>query len=131
MLQQEVVERMVADPGTPQYGRLSVMLQYRFRPLRLLGVPPSAFRPPPQVHSAVVRLVPRAPEELGALDFGLFSGVVARAFSTRRKMLRNSLSDFISAADMSFLGIDSTRRAETFPAEAFVTIANWLARRSG
>jgi 16S rRNA (adenine1518-N6/adenine1519-N6)-dimethyltransferase len=130
MLQQEVVERMIASPATPEYGRLSVMLQYRFRLERLLVVPPAAFRPQPQVHSAVVRLVPRPAEELDVVDEALFSGVVARAFSTRRKTIRNSLSEFISAAELSDLGIDPARRAETFPAAAFVTIANWIARQS-
>jgi 16S rRNA (adenine1518-N6/adenine1519-N6)-dimethyltransferase len=131
MLQREVVERMVANPAKPEYGRLSVMLQYRFRLERLLAVPPAAFQPRPQVSSAVVRLVPRPAEELGAVDAALFSRVVARAFSTRRKTIRNSLSEFISAADMSDLGIDPARRAETFPPAAFVTIANAIARRSG
>ena len=106
------------------------MLQYRFRLERLFEVPPSAFRPPPKVHSAVVRLVPRAAEELGALDDALFSGVVTRAFSTRRKTLRNALSGFISRP-ICRLGMDSTRRAETFPAATFVTIANRIARRPG
>lgn len=130
MLQQEVVERMIANPSQPEYGRLSVMLQYRFRIERLLAVSPAAFRPRPKVHSAVVRLVPRPAGELECLDEALLSKVVAKAFSMRRKIIRNSLSGLISAAEMTELGIEPGRRAETFAVATFVTIANWIARRS-
>lgn len=129
MLQQEVVERMIANPSEPEYGRLSVMLQYRFRIERLFAVSPAAFRPQPKVHSAVVRLIPRPASELECLDEALLSKVVRKAFSMRRKTVRNSLSDFISAADLSGLGIEPGRRAETFSVATFVTIANWIARR--
>jgi 16S rRNA (adenine1518-N6/adenine1519-N6)-dimethyltransferase len=127
MLQQEVVQRMVANPSEPEYGRLSVMLQYRFRAERLFGVSPEAFRPPPKVHSAVIRLVPRPASELEAWDETVFSKVVAKAFSMRRKTIRNALADLISASELSGLGIEPGRRAETFPVAAFVTIANRLA----
>jgi 16S rRNA (adenine1518-N6/adenine1519-N6)-dimethyltransferase len=130
MLQQEVVERMVANPAEPEYGRLSVMLQYRFRIERLFAVPPAAFRPPPKVHSAVVRLVPRPRTELECFDEAVLSKVVRKAFSMRRKTVRNSLSELISAADMSGLGIEPGRRAETFSVATFVTIANWVAKQS-
>jgi len=130
MLQQEVVDRMVANPAEPEYGRLSVMLQYRFRIERLFTVPPAAFRPPPKIHSAVVRLVPRPPSDLECLDEALLAKVVRKAFSMRRKTVRNSLSELISAADMSGLGIEPGRRAETFSVATFVTIANWVARKS-
>jgi 16S rRNA (adenine1518-N6/adenine1519-N6)-dimethyltransferase len=129
MLQQEVVDRMIANPSEPEYGRLSVMLQYRFRVERLFAVPPAAFRPQPKIHSAVVRLVPRPKSELECVDEALFSRVVRKAFSMRRKTVRNSLSEFVSAADMSGLGIEPGRRAETFSVATFVTIANWIARR--
>jgi len=124
MLQQEVVDRMVAGPSEPEYGRLSVMLQYRFRLERLFAVGPEAFRPPPKVHSAVVRLVPRAIPELQALDEAEFSRVVAKAFSMRRKTLRNALSGIVSEANLLELGIDPGARAEALPVAAFVTIAN-------
>ena len=130
MLQQEVVERMIAGPSVPEYGRLSVMLQYRFQAERLFEVPPAAFRPRPKVHSAVVRLVPRPKSELDCLDEALLSKLVARAFSMRRKTVRNALSAFISAAEISALGIEPGRRAETFPVATFVTIVNWIARRA-
>jgi 16S rRNA (adenine1518-N6/adenine1519-N6)-dimethyltransferase len=129
MLQHEVVERMVAAPSEAEYGRLSVMLQYRFRMNRLFTVAPGSFRPAPKVKSAVVRLVPRPAQELEALDEAVFSRIVARAFSMRRKTLRNSLADFISAAELAHLGIDPGLRAEALPVAAYVTISNWLGER--
>ena len=129
MLQHEVVERMIAEPSGPEYGRLSVMLQYRFRLERLFSVPPGSFRPPPKVHSAVVRLVPRPLSELDALNEAGFSKVVAQAFSMRRKTLRNNLSGLISASELDELGIDPGERAQTLSVAAFVTIANRVGQR--
>jgi len=128
MLQQEVVDRMVAKPSESEYGRLSVMLQYRFRLERLFDVPPACFRPEPKVHSAVVRLLPRPMDQLDASSEGGLSQLVARAFSMRRKTLKNTLSGLISAAELVELGIDPGRRAQELPVAAFVTIANHLAR---
>lgn len=128
MLQQEVVDRMVAKPSDPEYGRLSVMLQYRFGLERLFTVAPGAFRPSPKVHSAFVRLIPRPFSELRALNELGFAKVVAQAFSMRRKTLRNALYGMISASDLAALGIDPGVRAETLPVAAFVTIANWVAQ---
>lgn len=127
MLQREVVDRMVARPSGPEYGRLSVMLQYRFRIERLFEVPPHAFRPKPKVDSAVVRLVPRPADELKAQSESGLSRVVARAFSMRRKMLRNTLADVISASELEEIGIDPGRRAQELEVAAFVTISNRLA----
>jgi 16S rRNA (adenine1518-N6/adenine1519-N6)-dimethyltransferase len=129
MLQHEVVERMIAKPAKSEYGRLSVMLQYRFRLERLFSVPPGSFRPPPKVHSAVVRLVPRPLSELDALNETGFSKVVAQAFSMRRKTLRNNLSGLISATELHELGVDPGERAQTLSVAAFVTIANRVAQR--
>jgi 16S rRNA (adenine1518-N6/adenine1519-N6)-dimethyltransferase len=129
MLQHEVVERMIAQPSEPEYGRLSVSLQYRFRLERLFTVAPGSFRPSPKVHSAVVRLVPRPSTELDALNEAGFSGIVAQAFSMRRKTLRNTLSGLISATDLAELGIDPGKRAQNLPVAAFVTIANRLTQR--
>ncbi|MGB5081757.1 MAG: 16S rRNA (adenine(1518)-N(6)/adenine(1519)-N(6))-dimethyltransferase RsmA [Burkholderiales bacterium] len=128
MLQQEVVERMVAKPSGPEYGRLSVMLQYRFHLERLFTVAPEAFRPPPKVRSAVVRLVPRPILELEAQDEAEFSAVVTRAFSMRRKTLRNALADLLSESELRELGIDPGARAEALPVAAYVTIANRVPR---
>lgn len=128
MLQQEVVDRMVAEPAHPEYGRLSVMLQYRFRMTRLFTVGPGAFRPAPKVSSAIVRLAPRPVQELSALSESDFSKVVAKAFSMRRKTLKNALSGLIPSATLAELGIDAGQRAEVLPVAAFVTIANRIAK---
>jgi len=127
MLQREVVDRMVSEPSGPEYGRLSVMLQYRFRIERLFEVMPHSFRPAPKVRSAVVRLVPRHARELDAVSDAGLERIVARAFSMRRKTLRNTLAGLISADELTRLGIDPGRRAQELPLAAFVTIANRLA----
>ncbi len=127
MLQREVVDRMVAAPGGAEYGRLSVMLQYRFDMERLFLVPPGAFNPAPKVESAVVRMIPRPREALAAADEALMSEVVKEAFSQRRKMLRNTLRGRLSEADWAALGIEPTRRAEELAVGDYIRIANRLA----
>jgi 16S rRNA (adenine1518-N6/adenine1519-N6)-dimethyltransferase len=127
MLQKEVVERMVAVPGDPDFGRLSVMLQYRFHLEWLLDVPPESFDPPPKVQSAVVRLIPRAATELLARDHGRLAQLVQAAFAQRRKMLRNTLKGFFAAADFAELGIDPASRAEDLAVADYVRMANRLA----
>ncbi len=124
MLQKEVVSRMVARAGTPDYGRLSVMLQYRFEVEKCFDVPPGAFRPAPQVVSAVVRLAPRPPGQLGARDAALFARIVAAAFGQRRKMLRNTLAEFLAANELAALGVQPTRRGEELDVADYVRIAN-------
>lgn len=126
MLQKEVVERMVAESGTTDYGRLSVMLQYRFYMDWLLDVPPECFDPAPKVDSAVVRLIPRPAVELTARDEAKFAAVVAAAFAQRRKMLRNNLKGLLDEAGFAALGIAPTSRAEDLPVETYVRIANYL-----
>ncbi len=128
MLQKEVVDRMAAAPATPDYGRLSVMLQARFRVDKLFTVPPGAFRPPPKVDSAIVRLVPRPPEAVPYRDHALFAEVVARAFGQRRKTLRNTLKGLAGEADFAALGLDPGRRGETLSVAEFAALANFLAR---
>ena len=98
MLQKEVVQRMAAAPATPEYGRLSVMLQVRFRVERLFVVPAGAFRPPPKVESAVARLTPLGAARPALADDALFAQVVAAAFGQRRKTLRNALKPFADEA---------------------------------
>jgi 16S rRNA (adenine1518-N6/adenine1519-N6)-dimethyltransferase len=127
MLQREVVDRIVAEPGGKVYGRLSVMLQYRFVAQRLLRVPAGAFRPAPQVESAFLRLVPHRPLPVAALDERVFAEVVARSFGQRRKTLRNALRGLVEADELAALGVDPGRRAETLPVEAFVRIADRVA----
>lgn len=129
MLQNEVVERMVATPSTPEYGRLSVMLQYRFYMEKLLDVPPSAFRPAPKVNSAIVRMIPLLPEQIQIKDVQLFSQIVASAFGQRRKTLRNTLKAFLTEAELEKLGIDSQQRAENLSHTDFGKITNWVLAR--
>ena len=130
MLQKEVIDRMVADPASGDYGRLSVMLQFRFYMENLLDVPPDAFDPPPKVDSAVVRMIPKPVAELPQVDAEVFSKVVAAAFSQRRKMLRNTLKDVFSgdvSAALEALDIPPTARAEELPGDAFVRLAQAVA----
>jgi 16S rRNA (adenine1518-N6/adenine1519-N6)-dimethyltransferase len=124
MLQREVVERMVARHSTPEYGRLSVTLQMRFKMEKLFRVPAGAFRPPPKVESAVVRLVPLAAAERPELDWGVFAKTVAGAFSARRKKLSNALP--LTAADFAALGIDPGLRPENLSPQDYARIARRL-----
>ncbi len=133
MLQKEVVDRMVAAPGESDYGRLSVMLQYRFHMDRLFIVPPGSFNPPPKVDSAIVRMIPldlrsASHSSIGeiARDYTHFSQLVARAFSQRRKMLRNTLRELCSEAQLVAAGITPTARAEEIGVAAFVRLSNSL-----
>ena len=128
MLQLEVVDRMAARHSTPEYGRLSVMLQRRFRVERLFRVSPGAFRPPPKVESAVVRLIPLKAEEIAPVDEALFAAVVTRAFGARRKTLRNGLSSLIDAAGLQRVGIDPGTRPENVSPEEYIRIAIEISR---
>ncbi len=127
MLQKEVVERMVAAPSSAEYGRLSVMLQYRLQMEYLITVPPEAFNPPPKGESAFVRCIPYATLPYPALDETLFAKVVLAAFGQRRKTLRNTLKGILNDADFEQLNIDSQLRAENLHVAQFVAIANFLA----
>jgi len=127
MLQREVVARMTALPATPDYGRLSVMLQAIFRVTRLFTVPPGAFRPAPRVDSAVARLVPLGLAKPRIDDVALFSRVVAAAFGQRRKTLRNALSALCDAPALEAAGVDPAARGETLAVAEFVRLANALA----
>ena len=126
MLQKEVVERMVAEPGTADFGRLSVMLQYRFVMDWLLDVPPESFDPAPKVDSAVVRLIPRLAAELTVKDEAKFAALVTAAFAQRRKMLRNNLKEMLADEDFARLGIPPTVRAEQLSLDDYVRMANSL-----
>ena len=132
MLQNEVVERMVADPSTPAYGRLSVMLQYRFYMEKLLDVPPESFRPAPKVDSAIVRMIPLPKKDMLVRDEKLFSAIVATAFGQRRKTLRNTLKNYLDESGFEQLGIDPQLRAENLGVAEFACIANFPGgKRSG
>jgi 16S rRNA (adenine1518-N6/adenine1519-N6)-dimethyltransferase len=128
MLQKEVVDRMAAAPGGKDYGRLSVMLQWRYAVTRLFVVPAGAFSPPPQVQSAIVRLLPRPPAQLPDVDASRFAEVVSAAFSQRRKTLRNALAVLLGEQAIRAAGIDPGARAEQLPVEAFVALARQAAR---
>jgi 16S rRNA (adenine1518-N6/adenine1519-N6)-dimethyltransferase len=139
MLQKEVVERMVAAPSTPAYGRLSVMLQLHFDMHNLFEVPPEAFDPPPKVDSAIVRMLPLAQAQPEGFDPALFSKVVMAAFGQRRKTLRNSLGTLLeseagdgkpaggagnaAAGLLEQLGIDPGLRAENLGVADFVRLS--------
>ena len=124
MLQKEVIDRMVAAPATSAYGRLSVMLQWRYAMENVLFVPPQSFDPPPRVDSAVVRMMPRADPAL--LDVKLLSELVQIAFSQRRKLLRHTLEKWLTAR--GFSGVFNTqRRAEEVPVAEYTALAQQVA----
>jgi 16S rRNA (adenine1518-N6/adenine1519-N6)-dimethyltransferase len=130
MLQREVVERMVATPSDGDFGRLSVMLQYRFAMECLFIVPPGSFDPPPKVDSAIVRLVPLSADQIGggtpARDFAQFAALVLQAFSQRRKMLRNTLRSLCTETQLIDADIAPTARAEDIGVAHYVRLANSL-----
>ncbi len=126
MLQKEVVDRMAAAPGSKVYGRLSVMLQLACRVDPLLEVPPSAFKPPPKVDSAVVRLVPRPRQERPDADGAAISRVVKAAFGQRRKTLSNALHGVLEVERIAAAGVDPKARAEQLAPAAFVALAREL-----
>lgn len=123
MLQKEVVDRMVATPGSKVYGRLSVMLQYRYRMQKMFDVPPGAFTPAPKVTSSIVRMIPKKSEELLPVDSERFSTIVAAAFNQRRKTLRNALAKILTEEEIKNAGVDPALRAEALDVEAFVALA--------
>ena len=124
MLQKEVVERMVAAPDTEEYGRLSVMLQYRFAMALLFRVPPGAFTPPPKVDSAVVLMKPLGPGRPRARDEEFFAKIVMAAFSQRRKTLRNAVRALVPAEAFATSGIDPQRRGETLCVAEFIALSD-------
>lgn len=124
MLQKEVVNRMVATPSSAAYGRLSVMLQYRFAMRKLFEVKPGAFRPPPKVDSGVVRLIPHPDSALAARDEAALARVVTTAFGKRRKQLRNALEGVADEAQLMALDIEPSLRPENLSVADYVAIAN-------
>jgi 16S rRNA (adenine1518-N6/adenine1519-N6)-dimethyltransferase len=124
MLQKEVVERMAAAPGSAAYGRLSVMIQYRCRVEPLFGIGPGAFRPAPRVDSAFVRLLPLAQPAARVQDEARFADLVRRAFSQRRKTLRNALKGLVDEAGFASAGVDPGVRGETLSLEQFAALSN-------
>ena len=126
MLQKEVVDRMAAAPGSKDFGRLSVMLQWRYAIESVLDVPPEAFDPPPRVDSTVVRMVPLASPE--GLDAALLGELVTVAFSQRRKILRHTLGRWLT--EQGFSGdFDAQRRAEEVPVAEYLALARNLSQK--
>lgn len=128
MLQREIVARLAAKPGGKEYGRLSVMTQYRCAVIPLFAVGPGAFSPPPKVDSAVVRLTPFAVPPTPAQNEHLFARLVKQAFSQRRKTLRNSLRGLLTAAQIEAIGIDSGLRPEGLSVAQFAALSDECGR---
>src|SRR5690606_610297 len=126
MLQREVIDRLVAEPGTGEYGRLSVMMQARYAMTKLFDVAPDAFDPPPKVVSSVIRMVPLPQDRPRPQSEAAFASLVTRAFSQRRKMLRRVLADRVEAIDWDTVGVAPTDRAETVSPQQFMLMSDQL-----
>jgi len=125
MLQKEVIDRMVAKPGNSTYGRISVMLQWRYEMENVLFVPPESFDPPPKVDSAIVRMVPRAEGQYAKIDQRLLEELVKVAFSQKRKLIRHTLGKWLE--EKKFVGeFNVLRRAEEIPMQEYVALAEQL-----
>jgi len=123
MLQQEVVKRMAAEPGSKAWGRLSVMVQYHCQVTSLFNVPPEAFTPAPRVQSAIVRLVPHEQPPVEIRDMDSFRRLVSQAFSMRRKTIRNSLRGLLDETAIESLGIDPGIRPESLSLAQFAALS--------
>ncbi|CCP08271.1 16S rRNA (adenine(1518)-N(6)/adenine(1519)-N(6))-dimethyltransferase RsmA [Erwinia amylovora] len=126
MLQKEVVNRLVAGPGSKAYGRLTVMAQYYCQVIPVLEVPPESFTPAPKVDSAVVRLMPYAQPLHPVDDIRALSRITTEAFGKRRKTLRNSLGHLFTPDVLAEMNIDPTLRAENITVAQYCQLANWL-----
>ncbi len=129
MLQKEVVERMIAVPGTKDYGKLSIMSQYHCKMTNLLEVPPHAFRPAPKVYSGVIRLIPFEQKPFIAKDEALLQKITGDAFNQRRKTISNSLGNWLQNEDFDKLNLNQKLRAENLSVEDFVNISNYISSR--
>lgn len=126
MLQQEVVNRLAAGPGHKNYGRLSVMAQYYCKVMPVLPVPPGAFKPPPKVDSAVVRLIPYEQPPVEVASVARLNQVCSMAFNQRRKTIRNSLKEVISGDDWEQLSVSPDLRAENLSLTQYAELANFV-----
>jgi len=127
MLQKEVVERMVAKPGSKAFGRLSVMLQWRYHMELMFIVPPAAFNPPPKVDSAIVRMIPKAAPL--ACDIAQLQATVTKAFSQRRKVIKNCVAGMFTEAQLIAAGIDPQLRPEAIGLEHYVALSRQMRER--
>jgi len=126
MLQKEIVERMIANPATSDYGRLSVMLQYSCQIKKVFDVSPAAFYPCPKVQSSIVQLIPHSTPPVELINQKHFTQLVTTAFSQRRKTLRNTLKSLLDAKTIEAAGINPQARAETLTLAEFAQLANQL-----
>ena len=126
MMQKEVVDRICAEPGSRDYGRLSVMLQSQCRTERLFNIAPGSFTPPPKVESSIIRLTPISTDQIDIHNAELFSSVVKQAFSQRRKTIRNSLKGMVDDEILAGAGIDSNVRAENLSIYEYKKLANFI-----
>lgn len=127
MLQKEVVDRMVAEPGTKTYGRLSVMVQYFCKASKRLSVPKGAFNPPPKVESAIVTLVPYHHDSPHPrTDEELLRTLTTLAFNQRRKTIRNALKSYVTAEGIEAAGIDANLRGEKLSLNDFINLTNFV-----
>ncbi len=129
MLQLEVVNRIVAQPSSKSYGRLSIMSQYHCDAEKLFQIPSTAFTPKPKVESALIRLTPRRNPSLVASNLELLGQILISAFSKRRKTVRNALASYLSAEDLQHLNIDTGLRPENLSPDDYVRCANFLSDR--
>lgn len=133
MLQKEVVDRITAKPGTKDYGRLSVMMQYQCNPIPLFTISPSAFKPAPKVNSAMIRLIPyreNRSEKNKDLDISTLQEITTAAFNQRRKTLQNSLKPYLTEADFETLKLSPKARPETLSVQDFVMISLLVQEKS-
>lgn len=126
MLQKEVIDRMVAKPGSSMYGRLSVMLQSRYKMYSLFDVPPEAFNPPPKVMSSIVRMIPLPDQRPKPCDAQVFEKLVSQVFSQKRKMLRRSLQSY--KIDWERVGIVPTARPEELSVLDFIKLSDFITK---
>jgi 16S rRNA (adenine1518-N6/adenine1519-N6)-dimethyltransferase len=124
MLQREVVERICAQPGTKQYGRLSIMLQHQCYAEQLFIVPPEAFEPAPKVESAIIYLQPLQQRRGGDVDLEALNKIVTQAFSQRRKTIANTLKKLVTSELIEQASIDPAQRPETVSVEQFVQLTH-------
>jgi 16S rRNA (adenine1518-N6/adenine1519-N6)-dimethyltransferase len=124
MLQREVVERICAQPGSKQYGRLSIMLQHQCYAEQLFIVPPEAFDPPPKVESAIIYLQPLRQRRGGEVELEAMNKIVTQAFSQRRKTIANTLKKLVTSEQIEQAGIDPAQRPETVSVEQFVNLTH-------
>jgi 16S rRNA (adenine1518-N6/adenine1519-N6)-dimethyltransferase len=128
MLQKEVVDRICAEPGNKQYGKLTVMMQYYCQSELLFDVPPESFDPAPKVMSAIVKIIPHTKPPVAVTDMNYFEQIVSHAFSQRRKTIRNSLRNLLTEEQIDSLGISPTDRAENLSLEQFAALSNLAAK---